>query len=84
MLAGAAARAKIAALTNAVLYEISKDDLAPILKERPSIATELGQILARREATLRARLEQHVDHGGHREDLAERLAERMKMLFHLN
>jgi small-conductance mechanosensitive channel/CRP-like cAMP-binding protein len=84
VLAGAAARAKIAALTKAVLYEISKDDLAPVLKERPSIATELGQILARREATLRARLEQHVDHGGHREDLAERLAERMKMLFHLN
>ncbi|MGO8915696.1 MAG: mechanosensitive ion channel domain-containing protein [Stellaceae bacterium] len=83
VLTGAVARAKISTLTKAVLYQISKDDLAPILKERPSIATELGQILARREANLRERLEQHVDHVGRREDLAEWLAERVKTFFHL-
>ncbi|HUK07207.1 MAG TPA: mechanosensitive ion channel family protein [Stellaceae bacterium] len=84
VLTGAVASAKLVALTNAVLYEISKDNLAPIFKARPTIATELGQILARREATQRERLEQLADHGRHQEDLAEWLATRMKSLFHLN
>jgi hypothetical protein len=84
VLTGAVACAKIAALVDSVLYEITKDDLAPILKERPPIAMELGHILACREATLRARLEEHMDHGGRQDDPAAWLAERMKMLFHLN
>jgi len=84
VLTGAVARAKIIALSKAVLYEISKADLAPILKERPTIATELGHIMALREATLQKRLEQHVDRGRHDEDLADWLAMRVKMLFHLN
>jgi len=84
VLTGAVARAKIVALTKAVLYEISKDDLAPILKERPIIATELGQIMARREVTLHERLEQHADHDEHQGDLADWLAMRIKILFHLN
>jgi CRP-like cAMP-binding protein len=83
VLTGAVARAKISALTNVALYQISKDDLAPLLKERPSIAAELGRILARREATVRERLEQNVDSVGHRDDLAAWLTERVKTLFHL-
>ena len=84
VLTGAVALAKISALTNATLYQISKDDLAPILKERPSIATELGRILARHDATLRQRrLEQHVDEVGRQGDLADWLAGRVRTLFHL-
>lgn len=84
VLTGAVATAKFVALTKAVLYEISKDDLAPIFKARPAIATELGQILARREATQRERLAGLADDGGHQEDLADWLAKRIKGLFHLS
>jgi small-conductance mechanosensitive channel/CRP-like cAMP-binding protein len=83
VLTGGVAPSKVATLTRAVLYEISKDDLGPILKERPAIATELGQILARREATARQRLERRVDQGYQQEDLAEVLAMRVKTLFRL-
>jgi CRP-like cAMP-binding protein len=83
VLTGAVARVKIVALTKTVIYEISKEDLAPLLKDRPSIATELGQILAHREATLREGLEQHAEHTGRRENMADWLSERMRTLFHL-
>lgn len=81
VLTGDASQVKVSALTKAVVYEIAKDDLAPILKERPAIATELGQILARREAAGKERLERQADHDNHRERLARRFAERMKELF---
>jgi CRP-like cAMP-binding protein len=83
VLTGDVAPSKIVTLTRAVLYEISKDDLGPILKERPAIATELGQILARREATARQRLERRADQGHQQQDLAEVLAMRVKNLFRL-
>lgn len=84
VLTGSPARAKVWALTKGVVYEIAKDDLASILKERPSVASELGQVLARREAVGRERLKRHADHSKHQENLADRLAERMSMLFHLD
>ena len=48
LLAGAATMFTIRALTKATVYEIAKTDLAPILGQRPAIAAELGEILARR------------------------------------
>jgi CRP-like cAMP-binding protein len=74
---------KVTALTKAVVYEIAKDDIAPILKERPAIAAELGQILARREAAGKEHLQLLAHRDKHGETLAERLAERVKDLFSL-
>jgi len=79
----AATMFKVTALTKAVVYEIAKNDIAPILKERPAIAAELSQILARREAVGKAHLEVLAGRNKHGETLAERLAERMKDLFSL-
>jgi CRP-like cAMP-binding protein len=83
VLTGAAAMYKVKALTKAIIYEIDKGDLAPILKERPAIAAELGQILARREAVGKSRLEEIALLDRHGESLAERLAARVKDLFGL-
>lgn len=83
VLNGAAAVFKIKALTRAIVYEIAKDDLAPILKERPAIAAELGQILARREAVGKSRLDELAVPDKRDGNLAVRLAERMKKLFGL-
>lgn len=83
VLAGAAANFKVAALTRSVVYEIAKEDLAPILKERPSIAADLGQILARRVAMGKSRLEEIAVPDSQGETLAARLGDRVKFLFGL-
>jgi CRP-like cAMP-binding protein len=83
VLTGAAANFKVAALTRSIVYEIAKDDLGPILKERPSIAADLGQILARRVAVGKSRLEELNLPDNHGDNLAARLAERVKTLFGL-
>ena len=83
VLTGAAATFKVIALTKAVIYEITKEDLAPILKERPAIAMELGQILAAREATGKSRAEAISEADKQSPNLAARLTDRMKVLFGL-
>ena len=83
VLTGAAAIFKVKALTKAIVYEIAKEDLVPILKERPAIAAELGQILARREAVGKSRLEELAVPEKRGGNLAARLAERVKDLFGL-
>jgi small-conductance mechanosensitive channel len=50
LLTGAAATAAISALVPTTVYELSKDDLAPILEARPSVAQELCRALAQRQA----------------------------------
>lgn len=83
VLTGAANAFKVVALTKAVAYEILKDDLTPILRKRPAIAAELGQIIARREEAGKMRLHDVVEEDGHPDNLAGRLANRMKLLFGL-
>ena len=83
LLAGAATMFTIRALTKATVYEIAKIDLAPILKERPAIVAELGEILARRVAVGKARLEELADRDKPGETLATRLGQRVKDLFGL-
>lgn len=83
ILTGAATGFEIRAVTAAVVYEIAKADLAPILKERPAIAQELGQILARREAAGEARMEQDAGPELPNDRLAARLAERVRSFFGL-
>ena len=51
VLMGATEIAAAQALTFVVIYELSAEDLAPLLHDRPMIAEELGHIMARRNAT---------------------------------
>ena len=84
LLTGAITIFKVKALTRAVVYEIAKDDLAPILKARPAIASELGQIIAMREAAGRDRLSEFDESNAHADRLGVRLGDRMKALFGLS
>jgi small-conductance mechanosensitive channel/CRP-like cAMP-binding protein len=83
ILAGATSIFQIKALTRVNVFEIAKEDLAPILQERPAIAAELGLILAQRQAMGKSRLEELALPEKQGDTLAERLAERVKDLFGL-
>jgi CRP-like cAMP-binding protein len=83
VLTGAITVFKVRALTRAVVYEIAKDDLAPILHGRPAIATELGQIMAIREAAGKNRLSELDGLDSHGDNLAIRLGDRVRALFGL-
>ncbi|HEY3912405.1 MAG TPA: mechanosensitive ion channel family protein [Stellaceae bacterium] len=50
LLTGAAASARLWALAPATIYELAKDDLAPMLEARPEVSHELCRALARRQA----------------------------------
>jgi small-conductance mechanosensitive channel/CRP-like cAMP-binding protein len=50
MLTAAPSTAKISALMPAMVYELAKDDLTPLLEARPEVAQELCRALARRQA----------------------------------
>jgi small-conductance mechanosensitive channel/CRP-like cAMP-binding protein len=54
LLTGAPAGATIAALAPSIVYELPKNDLAPILQARPQITHELSRALAQRQAVGRA------------------------------
>jgi CRP-like cAMP-binding protein len=48
VLMGAPETARMRALTFVVVYEVSKDHLAGVMHDRPSLAEELGELLAKR------------------------------------
>jgi len=81
VLAGAATMFKIKALSKATVYEIDKQDLAPIIKQRPALAAALGEVLARRQAVGKAHLEDFEDRNKPDENLASRFGQRVKDLF---
>lgn len=83
LLTGAITVFEVRALTRAVVFEIAKDDIAPILKARPAIATELGQIMAIREAAGKDRMSELDDLDPHAGNLAIRLGDRVRALFGL-
>jgi CRP-like cAMP-binding protein len=83
VLTGAKTVFRVQALTSSVVYEIAKTDIGPILKARPAIAAELGQIMARRDAAWKDRQNSLEEADTHPETLAARLAERVKELFGL-
>ena len=50
MLTGHPAEATLKALVPVTIYELAKEDLAPVLEARPEVAHELSRALARRQA----------------------------------
>jgi len=83
VLTGASNAFKVTALTKVVVYEILKEDLAPILKKRPAITAELSQIIAKRDAAGKMQLHELSEGDERSDNLAGRLADRMKLLFGL-
>jgi CRP-like cAMP-binding protein len=81
ILAGEASMFKLKALTKVIVYDVSKEDLAPIIKQRPALAVALGEVLAKRQAVEKARLEDFADRNEPDEDFASRIGRRVKELF---
>jgi small-conductance mechanosensitive channel len=52
LLAGMPARVTISALTRSTVYQLKKDDLTPLLKDKPDVARLMCQMLSRRQDTL--------------------------------
>ncbi|ALL67222.1 cAMP-binding protein [Paraburkholderia caribensis MBA4] len=52
LLAGMPAHVTISALTSATVYQLKKEDLTPLLKDKPDVAREMCQMLSRRQDTL--------------------------------
>lgn len=74
MLVDAAESGDTTALTFVVIYEITKEDLANVMRDRPALSKELGGLLSRRIDE-----EEHIanasalSHGTHPETLATRI-----------
>ncbi len=69
------------ALTRVIVYDIKAEDLAPLLKERPTLAEELGRVLASRRAIAAA---DETKMASHDNPSAKRLSDRIRQLFKIS
>jgi small-conductance mechanosensitive channel/CRP-like cAMP-binding protein len=84
LLTGAPLNGELTALTKAIIYEISKDALSPLLKARPNMAEELSESLASRQLANRTVLDDHGHEEMHETRLADRVAANIRRLFSLH
>jgi signal-transduction protein with cAMP-binding, CBS, and nucleotidyltransferase domain len=83
LLARAASGAKTTALAPSIVYELTKDDLAPILAARHEIAQELSRALARRQAAGRSIVPADIGKAEPTAALSRWFSERIHRLFEL-
>ena len=83
LLTGEPLKGDLTALTWVVIYEISKDALAPLLKARPAMAEELSESLASRQLAQRTVLDQRDHKEQHGDGLTERVLANIRRLFSL-
>jgi CRP-like cAMP-binding protein len=81
MLTGHAAQATVKALTPTTTYEVSKEDLTPVLEARPEVSTELCRALARRQAAGKLLASTEIDNGVPPSQIAAWFSERLHRLF---
>jgi small-conductance mechanosensitive channel/CRP-like cAMP-binding protein len=74
MLTGAASVVKITALTSASVYELTKEELAPILETRPEASRQLSRALAQRQAIVRESKDVEPEHSARRGQIRNWLA----------
>ena len=84
LLTGEPLNGQVTALTRAVIYEISKDALSPLLKARPAMAEELSETLASLQLANRTVLNHHDLQEQHEAGLADRVAASIRRLFSLH
>jgi CRP-like cAMP-binding protein len=84
LLTGKPLNGELTALTRAVIYEISKDALLPLLKARPNMAEELSESLASRQLARRTVLDYQGHKEQHEDGLADRVAANIRRLFSLH
>jgi small-conductance mechanosensitive channel/CRP-like cAMP-binding protein len=84
LLTGEPLNGQVTALTRAVICEISKDALSPLLKARPAIAEELSETLASLQLANRTVLSRCDHKEPHEGGLAVRVAANIRRLFSLH
>jgi small-conductance mechanosensitive channel/CRP-like cAMP-binding protein len=83
MLTGAAAIARISALTPATVYELAKADLTPILEARPQVSQELCRALARLQAAGRLSASPELEEAIPKHRLTSWFADRIHRLYNV-
>jgi small-conductance mechanosensitive channel len=83
MLTGRPADATVKALTSVTTYELSKEDLAPVLKARPEVSIELCRALARRKAAGKLLASTDIDNSVPPSRVAVWFSDRLHRLFDL-
>jgi small-conductance mechanosensitive channel/CRP-like cAMP-binding protein len=81
MLTGAPSTTKLTALMPAMVYELTKEDLAPILEARPEVAHELSCALAERQAAARLTASSELDETVPTNRLTTWFSERLHRLY---
>jgi len=81
MLTGTPSVTKITALVPAMVYELAKEDLAPILEARPEVAHELSRALAERQAAARLTASSELDESVPTNRLTTWFSERLHRLY---
>lgn len=79
VLMGSPERSTLRASSFVVVYEIPKDRLAEVLRDRPAIADELGEVLAKRKLEPKRSFHSTSVAGP-----AEALSRKIRMLLHIN
>jgi small-conductance mechanosensitive channel/CRP-like cAMP-binding protein len=83
MLTGVPSNAKITALIPSTVYELAREDLAPILEARPEVAQELSRALAQRQAAGRSTASAELGESVPMSGLTRWFAERLRRLQHV-
>ena len=83
MLTGHPAQATVKALAPATTYELSKEDLAPVLEARPEVSIELCRALARRQAAGKLLASTEIDNSVPPSRVAAWFSDRLHRLFDL-
>jgi small-conductance mechanosensitive channel/CRP-like cAMP-binding protein len=83
LLTGKATGAGARALTLVTLYELSKDDLAPLIEARPEVSQAMCRSLARRQAAGQAMAAAEIDQNLPPSRVAAWFSERLHRLFDL-
>ena len=79
VIAGGRSPFSFKAVTKVVVYELSREDIAPILEKWPSIAAALNQVLLGRIAAGRTRLAELDEGHKHVKSLTDRLSARIRL-----
>jgi small-conductance mechanosensitive channel len=83
MLTGHPAQATVKALAPATTYELSKEDLAPVLEARPEVSNELCRALARRQAAGKLLASTEIDNSVPPSRVAAWFSDRLHRIFDL-
>ncbi|MBD3167369.1 cyclic nucleotide-binding domain-containing protein, partial [bacterium] len=83
LLTGEARTATVTAVTDTVLYEITKEHIAPLLEAQPELSDSLSEVLARRKQATETRMRRGTSKRRQKDDLYDKILSRIQSYFRL-